>query len=254
VSSPSVLLAVHTHSLRAYTPAAAVEAAVAAGVDAVELWLPHADDDLLAALADAGLAVAAVGGVGVYERGDLPQVERAAALAEASGASLVVGCAAPPLLDAVLDRLPERLRLALENHWDQPLATAREVRAALEPRPRLGACLDTGHAILAGERPDRAVAALGERLAHVHLKDARPPRRRELVLGRRLRRRLFGRPEPAPPGAGSLDLDAVAAALAAAGYRGTVTLEFEGEDAGEALARLSRLAAAALGRAARSPA
>jgi sugar phosphate isomerase/epimerase len=245
-----VELAVHLHSLRHLAPDAALHAAAAAGFEAVELWLPHASPAQLAGAARAsGLRVVAIGGLGVYDAADVDSVESSARLALDLGVDLVVGCVLPQLLPAAVSRLPPGVRLAVENHWDQPLARARQLLRASAPFDAVGACLDTGHALRAGELPAAAVDILGDRLLHVHLKDAR---RREVplrVLGRRVGRRLLAPPKPVFPGTGDLDVSAFLARLLDAGYTRSVTVEYEGADAEAGLEELSRLAADGLGRA-----
>ena len=151
---------------------------------------------------------------------------------------MVAACLTPGLAPWVEERLPTGVTVAVENHWYQPLARSNEVLAEIAARPRLGACLDTGHALVAGERPEGAARALGERLAHIHLKDARLPRAHERLAGRRVRRRLLSGPEPTPPGRGALDVDALLRALRELDYRGAVAIEFEGPRPAAALRAL----------------
>jgi sugar phosphate isomerase/epimerase len=245
-----VEIAVHLHSLRRLPPADALEAATAMGFDAVELWLPHGErDELAAAVLASDLRVVAVGGLGVYAAGDVGAAAEAGELAAAVGAPVVVGCIHPDHLPEAIAAVPQGVRLAVENHWDQPLARAREVRRAVAGAEQVGACLDTGHALLAGELPEAAARELGGTLHHVHAKDAvRAPALRR-VLGRRVRRRLLGRPAPVFPGSGDLDAAAFVGVLAELGYDGAVTLEYEGEDAETGLAALNRIVAGAIGRA-----
>ena len=235
-----VQLAAHTYAFRHLPLDGALDSLAALGVGEVEVWLGHATagpDAVVRALAERGLRAAAVSAGGFYD-GDTDAPERAFALAEALAAPVVVACLAPHVVGRIAARVPASLTLCVENHWDQPLAGAGEVLEVLERTPRLAACLDTGHALLAGERAEVFAERLGARLQHVHLKDARLPTRLERVLGRRLRRRLLERPAPVHPGLGALDLPALQRALARAGFAGTVTAEYEGPDAGAALGSL----------------
>jgi sugar phosphate isomerase/epimerase len=185
-------------------------------------------------LREHGLEAAAVSAGGFYAP-DSDVIPRTFELADALDVPVVVACVPPAVLDAVVDRVPAGVTLCVENHWDQAIATSRELGEVLVRHPRLAACLDTGHALLAGEAPERAVAALAPRVGHVHLKDAAFPSLRERLLGRRLRRRLLHRPEPVAPGRGALDVPRVRGALEAAGYEGTVTVEHEGREPTAAL-------------------
>ena len=87
--------------------------------------------------------------------------------------------------------------------------------------PLLGVTLDTGHLTVAGDDAAVAVAALGDRLFAVHLKDveARTGLARWLPHRPRLRSCLLG--------TGRLDLGGVLAALAHAGFTGSVAIEDE---------------------------
>jgi inosose dehydratase len=205
------------------------------------VWIGHAQrgaEHALRALDERGLTAAAVGAGGFYSDGDDPGA--ALELAEAIGAPVVVACLAPDVVDRIAPAFGGGVELCVENHWDQ-LGNPREVNDVLGRGPRLRACLDTGHALLAGERPERFAERLGPALRHVHLKDARLPTLRERLVGRRVRRRLLPRPEPVFPGRGRLDVARLRTALAATGFGGCVTLEHEGADAAGALAELHRL-------------
>jgi sugar phosphate isomerase/epimerase len=205
------------------------------------VWIGHAKhgpEHVRRALAERGLTAAAVGAGGFYSDADDPS--SALELAEAVGASVVVACLAPEVVDRVAAVFDGAVELCVENHWDQ-LGNPQEVGEVLRRGPSLRACLDTGHALLAGERPERFARSLGPALRHVHLKESRLPTLRERLVGRRARKRLLPRPEPVFPGHGRLDFARLRAALAESGFGGCVTLEHEGGDAAAALAELRRL-------------
>lgn len=206
----------------------------------IEVWLGHTVNgpaEATRALHDRGLAAVAVSAGGFYTA-DSDAIPRSIELAQALGAPVIVACVTPQVLGSVVERIPAGIRLCVENHWDQALATARDVRRVLTAYPAIAACLDTGHALLAGEAPEHFVASLGDRLGHVHLKDAVCPPLRERLMGRRLRKRLLPRPEPVVPGLGALDSARVRQALEDARYRGAVTIEYEGTEPSAALAGL----------------
>ena len=233
-------LAGHTYSFRSLPLEAALERLTDLGFADVEVWLGHVPggaDGAAETVRRAGVRVRAVSAGGFY-RGDDDTPRRAFDLAGTLGADVVALCVAPPLIPELARLMPPTVRVAVENHWDQPLARSREVAAAIESI-RLEACLDTGHALAAGERPERAAVRLGARLGHVHLKEGRLPSPAERILGRRLRRRLLGKPEPVAAGEGDLDLRAFSDALAQIGFQGSVTVEHEGDRAEQALGLLS---------------
>jgi sugar phosphate isomerase/epimerase len=233
-------LAGHTYAFRDRPLEAALDELVRIGFSRVEVWLGHVRDAERAgrALRERGLVAPALSAGGYYATAD--DATRAFEVARAVGASVVVACVAPSLLGRVAAHADERVALCIENHWDQPLATEFEVLRALEPLADVSACLDTGHALLAGAAPEHFARRLGSRLGHVHLKDARKPSSLERVLGRRVRRRLFGRPDPVRPGDGALDVARLRRALRDIAYDGVVTVEHEGPDAAEALRILRR--------------
>jgi sugar phosphate isomerase/epimerase len=203
----------------------------------VEVWLGHAvdgPDGVAHALRERGLEAAAVSAGGFYSP-DSDAVPRTIELARALGAPVIVACVAPEVLDSVVERLPAEITLCVENHWDQSLATSRDVSGVLGTYPGIAACVDTGHAILAGEPPERFVASLGDRVRHVHLKDAASPPLRERLMGRRLRTRLLPRPAAVVPGDGDLDVGRVRRTLEDNGYAGAVSLEHEGAEPSAAL-------------------
>jgi sugar phosphate isomerase/epimerase len=235
-----VRLAVHTYAFRTLPLDEALTAVSRLGVFDVDLWLGHSEtepDDAAHALEKRHMSAVAISSGGFYSA-DSQHADRAFRLAERVGAPIVAATVAPSLAAWLNGTIPAGLSVAVENHWDQALARSIEIERAIEPHARLKACLDTGHALHAGERPERAIRRLRGRLAHVHLKDARLPRLRDRLLGRRLRRRILGRPEPSMPGDGALEVGAVRIALEQVGYDGAVALEYEGDWPEVALARL----------------
>jgi sugar phosphate isomerase/epimerase len=233
-------LAGHTYAFRKLPLEAALSRLSELGFTDVELWLGHTPDgpaEAATLLERSGLRACAVSAGGYYRSGD-DTARRAGQVAQAVGAPTVVSCAAPHLVAELAHLVPAGVQVAVENHWDQPLDTSAQVLDALGEAPSARACLDTGHALIAGEQPDRAVDRLGARLVHVHLKEARLPTLTQRLLGRKLRKRLQGRPPPVFPGDGALDLAALKAHLEQIGYAGWVSLEHEGTDPAHALSVL----------------
>jgi sugar phosphate isomerase/epimerase len=90
------------------------------------------------------------------------------------------------------------------------LAPARQLAARLDPA--VGLVLDTSHVVAAGDDPVAYVDTLGDRIAHVHLRDATPGHINHSI------------------GNGTVDFPATLAALRAAGYAGRSSLELETRD------------------------
>ncbi len=232
-------LAGHTYAFRDLPLGAALDRLRAIGFADVELWLGHGDDPDRAASVVEGSGIRVCGvSAGGYYRPDDDTPARAFALAAAVGAQTVVLCVRPELVQALARLTPAGLTVAVENHWDQPLDTSRRVLAALRAAPGLTACLDTGHALAAGERPDEAARSLGPHLSHIHLKEAAARTLLQGLLGRRLRKRLLGRPPAAWPGTGALQIPSLQGELAALGFDGCVSCEHEGADPAGALTAL----------------
>ena len=233
-------LAGHTYAYRDRPLSEALEEIRSLGLTTVDVWLGHAKEGpngAAQAVEERSLEAAAVSAGGFYAANS-DVFPRAIELAEALGAQVIVACVAPDVLDAVVGHVPAGITLCVENHWDQSFATARDVRTALSAHPGAAACVDTGHAILAGQAPERVVAELGERVGHVHLKDAMSPPLRERLLGRRLRRRFLPKPAPPVPGTGALDFVRLRHALDSIRYEGAITVEYEGTNPTAALRRL----------------
>ena len=119
-------------------------------------------------------------------------------------------------------------RIAFHPHAGTYVETPDEASRllSLTDGSGLGLCLDTGHWIVGGGDPAAAIRAHAARLEHVHLKDVDPTVLAGLRAGEiggfleALRLRLF-----TELGAGSLDLAAVADALAELDYRGWLMIE-----------------------------
>ena len=242
VSGRQHRVAAHTYSYRDHPLEVALERISGLGFSAVEIWIGHAPDGagpVVKALVGSGLQAIAVGAGGFYDE-LASSASRSFELALAVGAEIVVACVVPRALPQLSRILPLGLTLCVENHWDQPMRRPRDIESLLAraPATRLGACLDTGHSILAGIRPERFAARLGSSLAHIHLKDANRPSAVDVLLGPRLRRRLRPRPQAVVAGAGDLDVARLLVELDRIDYRGWITVEDEGTEVASALTAL----------------
>lgn len=94
------------------------------------------------------------------------------------------------------------------EHPPEPRVSVEDICAIMDADPRLGFHLDVGHAHVGGSRLAPLLAALGPRLAHVHLSDNK------------------GRTDDhLPLGSGRVDWPEAVRLIKAAGYDGTFTLE-----------------------------
>jgi inosose dehydratase len=89
----------------------------------------------------------------------------------------------------------------------------------------VGICLDTGHLMLAGGDPVQAVGDWGDRLNHVHLKDAKLGVIQGIVRDRAPVRAIWERGAFCRLGTGDIPLDEVLDRLRAQGYRGWLVVE-----------------------------
>jgi inosose dehydratase len=89
----------------------------------------------------------------------------------------------------------------------------------------VGVCLDTGHLLLGGGDPVQAVRDWGDRLNHVHLKDAKLDVIRGIVNDRAAVRAIWERGAFCRLGTGDVALGGVLENLRAQDYRGWLVVE-----------------------------
>ena len=113
------------------------------------------------------------------------------------------------------------VRAVVHPHAGGHIEFADEIEQLLDdlPADEAGLCLDTGHALYAGMRPESLVRDHRERLEHLHIKDMNPERR-EGDFWSAVAAGVF-----CPAGDGVLDLGALASALGEASYDGCATIE-----------------------------
>ena len=248
-----IRLAFSTLGCPSWTLAQVTDAASRLGYDGVELRFLEGDDalwarpeltgaglrDTLRHLRDAGLAVPCVDTRSFFHQPDaaargkaVDEAERSAELAARLGARgiRVFGDRVQPGADReatrgwIADALAEvrdRVRgsgveVWLETHGD--FATGAATRSLIEQAGAegLGAVWDPANAFSEfGEDPARGAAALGPFVRHIHLKDARRPPDGKIPW------------RPVLPGQGEFPAALVLERLAATGYDGWVSFEWE---------------------------
>ena len=205
-----------------------------AGFHGVELWVGHADyaegrdgaARVRAAADEIGLGIQAYS-VGGFVRTAMAVVETRLAAAfdyaGALGVDLMTGVIdrrALPVVEELCAR--SGVRFGIENHWYADFAGVEDyVEGLRHVSPLIGVTLDTGHLAAAGGDAADAVDALGDRLFAVHLKD--------VVLHGALVRWLHWRPrmEGCSLGEGKARIEPFLAALAHAGFDGSLAIEDE---------------------------
>ena len=89
----------------------------------------------------------------------------------------------------------------------------------------IGLCLDTGHLLLGGGDPVRALSDWGSRINQIHLKDARRSVMAAIAADGAPTAEIWTREAFVPLGAGDLDVDGVLDRLRAMGYEGWLVVE-----------------------------
>ncbi len=129
---------------------------------------------------------------------------------------IVAGDPTPEMLPR-LERLVREydIRIAIHNHgpedklWPSPLDVLKSLEGI---DPRIGCCIDLGHAARAGADVVQAIHAVGPRLYNIHMKDLTSFSSKESQVA---------------VGEGIMPVKEIFAALMAIGYQGFVDLEYE---------------------------
>jgi sugar phosphate isomerase/epimerase len=131
--------------------------------------------------------------------------------ARAIGAGILTANPEPESFDN-LDELCEEfgIKIAIHNHGPESRYNKVEdtLKAVEGHNAMIGACVDTGHVLRAGEVPHEVIHALGSRVISVHLKD-------------------WGDTHETIAGQGNMDMVEVARALMAVAFTGPVIMEYE---------------------------
>ena len=211
-----------SYSLRRFTETnALVEQASKLKLHYVELWRGHLKPDASTAdmkrvsgkLAQAGIKVVAFG-VESFSA-DHEKNDRLFKFGKMLG---LENLSADPSQDSFpsLEKLVKQydIRIAIHNHgpedkrWQKPewvLAAVKDLD------PRIGSCADLGHFILAGVDPVEALEMLGRRVLGCHFKDF-DKQGKDVVVG-----------------TGQLDVVRTLKTLKKIGFKGPISLEFEGD-------------------------
>ncbi len=164
---------------------------------------------------DAGIAIMG-GGTLTWKTPDEAAMRKDFEYAKAAGMPLVVCSPAPDTLD-LLEKMVKAfdIKAAIHNHgtedpwWPAP----SDVLAKIGSRdPRIGVCMDIGHAVRAGADVVKAVSVAGPRLLDLHIKDLTDTTNRESQV---------------EVGRGVLPIVGVFRELVKAKFAGHVSLEYE---------------------------
>ncbi len=167
------------------------------------------------AFTDAGITIMG-GGTLTWKQDDEAEIRKDFEYAKAAGFPLMVCSPAPETLDT-LEKLVKAydIKVAIHNHGpeDPWYPAPADALKRLEGRdPRMGICMDIGHAARAGADIVADVATAGPRLLDLHIKDLADASDRDSQV---------------EVGKGVLDVAGVFRELVRTNFRGHVSLEYE---------------------------
>jgi inosose dehydratase len=166
-------------------------------------------------------------GLGVIYMRTNEEVDRMFAYAKNAGVEMIVGVPTYELLNYTEQKVKEyNLKIAIHNHGpeDKLYPAPKDVYDRIKKMdPRVGMCIDIGHAFRAGADPAKAIIEYSSRLFDMHIKDvtAQEKDAKVIELGR-----------------GAIDIQAVIKALQKINYTGKCSFEYE-KDMKEPLAGIA---------------
>jgi sugar phosphate isomerase/epimerase len=177
---------------------------------------PQAEATALADYTAAGIRLHAAGAIYFAKDEDGDIRSKFEYCKRAGIAVIVAGDPAPETLPRIEKFVKEfDIRVAIHNHgpedriWHSPLDVLKAVKGM---DPRIGCCIDVGHAARAGTGVVQAIHEAGPRLFNLHMKDLTNFQSKE---------------SPVAVGDGILPVRAMFEALIAMSYQGFVDLEYE---------------------------
>jgi sugar phosphate isomerase/epimerase len=177
---------------------------------------PHEEATALADYAAAGIRLHAAGAIYFAKDEDADIRSKFEYCKRAGIAVIVAGDPAPETLPRIEKYAKEfDIRVAIHNHgpedriWHSPLDVLKAVKSM---DPRIGCCIDVGHAARAGTDVVQAIHEAGPRLFNLHMKDLTNFQSKESQVA---------------VGDGIIPVRAMFEALIAMSYQGFVDLEYE---------------------------
>lgn len=217
-------LGLASYSFRAFSLDEAVAMTRRLGLEAIALKSVHLaldspPDAVKAAAAKVREAGLDLYGCGVVYMKSGDEIRQAFEYARAAGISIIIGVPDVELLPLAEKAVREYdIRLALHNHGPTDKVYPTPESAYLKIRdldPRIGLCLDAGHAARSGLDPANEAEKYFDRLLDVHVKDVTSAD----VKG-----------DPIEIGRGVVDIPNLLRALVRFGFGGKVSLEYEKDE------------------------
>jgi sugar phosphate isomerase/epimerase len=177
---------------------------------------PQEESAALAAYAAAGIKLHAAGAI-YFPKDEDADIRAKFEYCKRAGIDVIVaGDPAPETLPRIEKFVKEYdIRIAVHNHgpedklWPSPLDVLKAVKGM---DPRMGCCIDVGHAVRAGTDVVQAIHEAGPRLFNIHMKDLTNFNDKESQVAM---------------GEGVVPLPKMFEALIATKYKGFVDLEYE---------------------------
>ena len=185
-------------------------------VKEIHLPLNSSQETIDAAMAKFKAADINVYTVGVIYMKTKEAVDQAFAYAKKCGVPMIVGAPSYDVLDYAEEKVKEyNIKLAIHNHGpeDALYPGPKDVYERIKNRdPRMGLCIDIGHATRAGVAVDKAVKEYKDRLFDLHIKDVSIAAKdgKAIEIGR-----------------GVINFPALIKSLNKIGYKGICSIEFE---------------------------
>ncbi|MGD0578607.1 MAG: sugar phosphate isomerase/epimerase [Bryobacteraceae bacterium] len=217
-----VRLGVASYSLRKFDRARVIEFMKVLRAPLINLkdmhlpWTPPEETRRAAAeFRDAGLTITGAGVIG-FDKDDDEDMRKKFEYVKTAGIPLIIGMPSAAVLPRLEKFVKEyNIKVAIHNHGpeDKNFPSPFDVLKAIKNLdPRIGLCVDCGHAVRAGADVPAAIKAAGPRALDMHIKDLTD----------------FGSDNSGcPVGDGKMPIPAIFKALIEIGFKGQVMLEYE---------------------------
>lgn len=146
------------------------------------------------------------------------QVDQAFAYAQRYGANLFIGVPSYDVLDQVVAKVKETgIRVAIHTHGPDLPDLFPDIRVVVEkvgdPSLGIGCCMDLAHSYRFGEDPAKDIQQYAAWIWDIHIKDVTEPSKAGVA-------KEMGR--------GGMDIPAIISSLKEIGYKGVISIEYEG--------------------------